>query len=160
MTGATRRLLRAGEQLPPFSLPGPDGPRKVPGAGNQASMLVFVHDRDCAACERYLDEIGAAVTGLGEWATRLLAVAPRGEPSSDRPFPVLVDEGGAVRRRLGIGDDEAAVLLADRWGELFEAATFGTEHDLPLPRQLIESAKILDVSCGECNVVSPEWRQA
>ncbi len=40
-----------------------------------------------------------------------------------------------------------------------EVATFGDDHGFPLPSQLVESAKIVDLSCGECNVPGPEWRQ-
>jgi len=47
--------------------------------------------------------------------------------------------------------------LADRWGEVFEAATVGADHGFPPAGQLVESAKIVDLSCGECNVPGPEW---
>jgi hypothetical protein len=81
---------------------------------------------------------------LDEWAARVHRID-------------LDDDG---RRKLGVRSDEAAVVLADRWGEVFEAATFDADHDFPTSRQLIESAKILDLSCGECNVPGKEWTEA
>ena len=72
---------------------------------------------------------------------------------------MTTDADGAARARLGLPPDDAAVLLTDRWGEVFEVATFDRQHDFPLPRQLVESSKIVDISCGECNVPAPEWRQ-
>lgn len=159
MSGAARRLIREGDIVPPLTLAPASGGAEVrlPG-GHQASLLVFAHPEACRPCADYLGELADAVEDLRGWGTRLVAVAPPDPP--DLPFPVVGDEGGAARRRLGIGDDEAAVVLADRWGEVFEVAAIDDAHDFPLPRHLIESAKIVDVSCGECNVPSPEWRNA
>lgn len=158
MTNSTRRLVRQGDILPPLTLE--DGDNRLSVPGNQATVLVLTH-RDCRDCAGYLTEVGAAVGDLKEWATRLIGVLPGGDPPADRhPFPVVVDGGGKARSRLGLPEDQAAVILADRWGEVFEVATFDRDHQLPLPSQLVESAKIVDMSCGECNVPGPEWREA
>jgi len=121
-------------------------------------LLVFAHPGPCTDCATYLDEISQVVDDLRSWGTRLVGVLPDGEDASPCPFPLLSDQSDEGRRRLGIGADEAAVILTDRWGEVFEVAAYGRDHDLPLPRQLIESAKIVDLTCGECNVPGPEWR--
>jgi len=80
-----------------------------------------------------------------------------GAPDLKLPFPLLRDDGGVTRQRLGIGGREAAVILADRWGEVFEATTVDDDHGFPPAGQLVESAKIVDLGCGECNAPSPEW---
>jgi len=157
MTGATRKVIGAGDLLPRLTLDGPDGPRSAPWPGNQATLLVLVHPGSCPECTGYLDEVAGAVDDLRSWGTQVVGVTSGSLP--DLPFVVLGDGDGACRRRLGIADGEAAVLLADRWGEVNEVATFGADHGFPLPRQLVESAKIVDVSCGECNVPGPEWRE-
>ena len=149
-------MIQTGQILPRLRLDGPDGSRNVPGPGNQSSLLVLLHPEPCGSCADYLSELADAVDDLRQWATSLVVVAPNG--SEVGRIPVLGDDGGDARRQLGIGQDEAAVILADRWGEAFEVATFGADHGFPLPSQLVESAKILDLSCGECNVPGVEWR--
>lgn len=156
MTGAIRRRISEGELLPRLTLAGPEGPRNTPWPGNLATVVVLVHPDACPECAAYLGEVGGAVVDLRSWGTQVVGVTS-GPLPDDLAFLVLGDQDGGGRRRLGILDDEAAVLLADRWGEVMEVATFGADHGFPLPRQLVESAKIVDVSCGECNVPGPEW---
>ncbi len=152
------RLIREGEILPRLILSGSDGPRHVPAPGGKALLLIFAHPGECEDCAIYLSELSEVVGDLQDWGTNLLWVVPGDEVAEVRPLPVLGDEDDAGRRRLGVGADDAAVILADRWGEVMEAATFGPDHRLPTPRQLVESAKIVDISCGECNVPGDEWR--
>jgi hypothetical protein len=159
MERTARQLIREREVLPRIVLPRADGQGAMALSGQQASLLVFVHPAPCEACNRFLVELAGAVDDLRAWATRPLAVAAEGDTAGDHPFPFLVDEDGAARRRLGIGEDEAAVILADQWGEVFEVATFGAAHGFPLAGHVVESAKIVDLSCGECNVPGPEWRR-
>jgi len=149
-------VISRADLLPPLTLAGPDGPWRVPGPGTLASALVFVHPGRCGPCTGYLAELDSIVDDIRSWGTQLLAVAVDGLDDRHR-FAVLLDEGGVARRRLGIGVD-AAVILADRWGEVMEATTIGPGHEFPLASQLVESAKIVDLSCGECNVPGPEWR--
>ena len=157
MTGTTRRLIKEREVLPRLTLPRAEGDGKMALTGQQSSLLVFVHPRPCDDCAAYLAELAGSLDDLRGWATRLLVVAGKVDVG-DQLFPVLRDDDGAARHRLGIGGEDAAVLLTDRWGEVFEVATFGPDHGFPLPRELVESAKIVDLSCGECNVPGPEWR--
>lgn len=159
MSNATRRLIRQGQILPPLALSTTEGERlAVPG--NQATILIFTHPGGCSECADYLIEAGTVAGDIGDWATRLVAVLPDGAGPDGLPFATTADPDGSARSRLGIPPGDAAVLLTDRWGEVFEVATFDADHDFPLPRQLVESSKIVDISCGECNVPSAEWRQA
>lgn len=160
MTASTGKLIQAGAILPRFDLTGADGTRATLLPSSQALLLVFVHSGPCSRCVSYLNEISGTVEDLRSWGTRLVGVVPESEDAAPGPFPVLRDEGDEGRRRLGVGAAEAAVILTDRWGEVFEVAAYGSDHGLPLPRQLIESAKIVDLTCGECNVPGPEWRDA
>ena len=155
-------MIQPGQILPRLRLNGSGGSRSVAGPGNQSSLLVYLHPEPCGPCASYVGELAEAVGDLREWATSLFVVGPSGQDEDAKAgsIPVLRDDDGEARRQLGIGQDEAAVILADRWGEAVEVAIFGADHGFPLPRQLVESAKILDLSCGECNVPSAEWRSA
>jgi len=156
VTNDPRHLIRVGEMLPRLALTGADGAAAPPLPATQASLLVLVHP-GCPECTTYLREVAEVVDDLRSWATRVLGVGTAAAPDPHLPFPLLGDEGGATRDRLGVGEGEAAVVLVDRWGEVFEAAAFGDDHGFPPAGQLVESAKIVDLSCGECNVPSPEW---
>ena len=153
----TQTLVHAGQILPRVTLDGADGPRLLARAGNRSVLVVYLHPEPCEPCAGYLAEVADALAELREWATAPVGVVPPAHGLDDPGFPLLHDDGEA-RRQLGIGTDEAAVILADRWGEVVEVATVGADHGFPLPRQLVESAKILDLSCGECNVPGAEWR--
>lgn len=159
MSNAARRLIRQGQILPPLALTTTQG-EQVSIPGNRATILVFTHPGGCPVCAGYLIEAGTVAGDLGDWATRLVAVLPAGDRLDRLPFAVTNDPDGRARSRLGIPPADAAVLLMDRWGEVFEVATFDADHDFPLPRQLVESSKIVDISCGECNVPGADWRES
>ena len=159
---ATGTLIQPGQSLPRLKLDSPDGPKHLTRSGTQSTLVVYLHPEPCQPCAGYLEELAPVAADLREWATSLVAVVPADQADQadqEGPFPLLHDDA-AARRQLGIGQDEAAVLLADRWGEVFEAAAVGADHGFPLPSQLVESAKILDLSCGECNVPGAEWRSS
>jgi len=160
VTEADRTSIRVGAILPRLALAGNDGPSSLTLPANRALLLVVLHPGGCTGCSTYLTEVAGIVDDLRDWGTRVVVVGVvSSAPCDDElPFPLLGDEGGA-RDRLGLGDD-AAVILADRWGEVMEVGTVGADHDFPLPAHLVESAKIVDLSCGECNVPSAEWREA
>lgn len=153
-------LIRAGQVLPRLPLVHADGAPAPLVPSSQALLLVFAHPGPCTSCAGYLDEVAGVVDDLRSWGTRILGVVQGGEDAAPGHLQVLRDQDGEGRRRLGVGADEAAVILTDRWGEVFEAAAYGRDHDLPQPHQLVESAKIVDLTCGECNVPGPEWREA
>lgn len=160
MTATAPKLIQAGSILPGLRLVAADGNHSALIPSSQALLLVFAHPGPCPRCASYLDEVRGAVDDLRSWGTRPIGVLSDGGDAAPGTVPLLRDEGDEGRRRLGIGAEEAAVILTDRWGEVFEVAVYGCDHDLPLPRQLIESAKIVDLTCGECNVPGPEWREA
>jgi hypothetical protein len=115
--------------------------------------------------------LGAAAEGLREWATRalIIVVAPRDVPAWTESVAsgvlLLADEAGAGRARLGVGNDEAAVLQADRWGAVYEVRLADSVDDaghdnLPSPAELVALAKFIDIQCPECEVPSKEWLSA
>jgi len=150
-------VIGVGEILPSLVFSGPGGEPVAPLPANQASLLVVVHPGSCPECATYLDEVAEVALDLRSWATRVVGVGTECAPDLHLPFPLLRDDAGVTRQRLRIGGQDATVILADRWGEVFEVATVGADHRFPPAGQLVESAKIVDLSCGECNVPGPEW---
>jgi len=97
---------------------------------------------------------------LGVWAGRPLVIVPASVENAARlvgsvdgvPFPVLADPDGDVRRRLGVPADRAALVIADRWGVVYNAVEADTARDLPPVDEVIEWVRYLATQCPECGV--------
>lgn len=61
---------------------------------------------------------------------------------------VLVDAERVLLDRVG-AIDGPVVLVADRYGQIFEIMQAGAEHALPEPRELEEWLKYLATQCPE-----------
>ena len=159
-------MTSIGAILPRVSFPRRDGPGTVALNNTTTATVVFVpHRHPCAACAAYLGELGAALGGLQEWATRAVVLMPAGlTASAERGVTLLDDASGVGRARLGIDDDQAAVIQADRWGAVYQAKAVGPEPgshvELPAPHELVGLAKFIDIQCPECEVPSKEWLAA
>jgi hypothetical protein len=132
--------------------------------GTQASVVFVPHREPCPSCTGYLDVLAAAASGLAEWATRALVLVTGGNAGGDRvpAGVVLLDDAAATgRARLHVGDDHAAVIQADRWGAVYQAAEVttisGSHAALPAAHDLVALAKLIDIQCPECEVPSKEW---
>jgi hypothetical protein len=135
--------------------------------GTRAAVVFVPHREPCPACSDYLDVLAAAASGLGEWATQALVLVTSGNVGGDRVRAgiVLLDDAAATgRAKLRVGDDHAAVMQADRWGAVYQAAevtSISASHAaLPAAHELIALAKLIDIQCPECEVPSKEWSAA
>jgi peroxiredoxin len=154
---SSREPLTAGDRLPDLTLPAaPDG-RPVPlrALGRVAPVVVQTHGAECAECRACLERLAGAGDAVREWDGRVVAVVPEGLDAADRlregsrlPFPVLADPERGLAERLGM--DDAAVLGADQWGELFLVAAAGDGHRLPDASEVVEWLRFLAVRCPEC----------
>jgi hypothetical protein len=155
--------LGTGASLPRLSLSRLDGPGRVAWSQGPMAAVVFVPHLDpCPECHVYLEELGAAASGLREWATRALILAGTNWPPESPPGVVpLDDRAGTGRGALGLDSGQAAVLQADRWGALYQSEIVGagaSHHDLPTAADLVAMAKYIDIQCPECGIPSREWQ--
>ncbi|MDP9072696.1 MAG: hypothetical protein M3N98_00745 [Actinomycetota bacterium] len=127
------------------------------GQGVQASVVVLPHLVRCADCEAYLTDLSAVSEDLRQWATRVLVVVPS-DASEVAGCTVLVDPDGAARARIGVADNDVAVIVADRYGAVYQVDAAGADHCLPAPAALVELAKFIDIQCPECGVPGAEWQ--
>lgn len=135
-----------------------------------ASAIFVPHRNPCLECHAYALQLARAVAGLEEWGSRLLLLVPSvpetafARAARGSGILLLDDAGGAGRTSLGVADDQAAVVQADRWGAIYETAAVGRSAahaaDLPAPEDLVAMAKFIDIQCPECGVPSKEWLQA
>lgn len=122
--------LRKGNSLPLLELPEAGGKtvRTWDYKGKRSLVLFLAHPPGCPSCEAEAAELAGAYGELTEAGAEVLAVLPASQAEAadwknrqDLPFPVLANEGGET--------GEAAVAVADRFGEVFGVA--GGEEDHP-----------------------------
>lgn len=170
---ASEPLLRPGDRLPPLTLEATGGRSiHLRAPSRDASVLVFPHSAECEDCRAYLRALSDEADELRQWYGRILAVLPpcpaaesaasNGE-ARDRSlaFPVLMDTSGEARERCGVAPGEAAILIADRYGEVYEATGAGAEHAFPSVRDVESWLRFLATQCPECGVIDEpgfgEW---
>jgi peroxiredoxin len=166
---ASTTVPREGLLAPNFELPRSDGGsvRLRSYRGRRGLAVLFTHGAACAACRHYLAGGLETYAAYAEETAELLAVVPDCAEAAAAlrhdlalPFPVLVDADGRAFTRYGLtlGGD-AAVLVADRYGEPRLWRVADADHDLPPHSTLLAELRYLALSCsGGCSV--PIWADA
>lgn len=65
---------------------------------------------------------------------------------------ILADPEGEAHRRCGVDEGVAALIVADRWGQIYAVERARTERELPGPREIEEWLRYLATQCPECGV--------
>ncbi len=136
-------LINPGRTLPDISLPDATGaPRRLRASGDRSVLLILVHD-GCEECEGWVAGLGGQRGEIETWkgkATIVSTAAGGGDP-----FPRLVDAEGRLASSVGV--TAPAVVIADQWGEIHEAA----EGHAFLPiESTVEWIRSLATQCPEC----------
>jgi hypothetical protein len=113
-------------------------------ASGATTVMVGVHSTACEGCRRYVDGLAASAPEFLAWDARLVIVVPGPGRFHARFGTVLADAG----RRI-CSPEDAAVVVADRYGQIFDESHAGGGHGLPEPRQLEEWLKFLGTLCPE-----------
>ncbi|HXG33448.1 MAG TPA: hypothetical protein VNJ11_08790 [Bryobacteraceae bacterium] len=140
--------IRRGDLLPDVALPLIRGGRIEPlrPAFGRTTVLLILHEPFCPSCQHYLDELGELSEEFSIWEGRLLVVAPDTSPAYRCPgfgLPVRDPENRLGTRGM------AYFLVADRYGQVWEAAPAGDSHPFPPPREITEWLKYLGTLCPE-----------
>lgn len=131
----------------PFDLRPSRGPR----------VFVTLHGPGCGDCLRYLEEIVTAREPVESWGGDVVVLSPAAADTDDAaltgsPFPVLKDP----EQVLSIG--RPAVVIADRWGEVYHASASEATHDPVAPEEVVEWVKFVAIQCPECEGPEGEWK--
>ncbi|MGH7538152.1 MAG: hypothetical protein ACREMF_05930, partial [Gemmatimonadales bacterium] len=164
MTALT--VARRGETLPGFTLSSKDDSSGSLESyrGRTNLVVVFAGDKlDGSSVTVMLDELVARADELTlEAAQVLVAVTsrPTAVPQRGRwAFPVLVDDGGRIHRSVGAADAAGrpapAVLVTDRFREIFAAYLPGLGSTLPGAKEILDWLVFINIQCPECGV--PDW---
>lgn len=155
-----------GDTLPPLELETQAGePFPVRTRARRTRVLVAGHGAGCEACRRYAERLAEAAAEFGRWDGEAIVVAGPGgggEPGAPRAAggaavegssrPALRDPEGAARRRLDVPEDRVALLVADRFGEVFLREEADEADALPEPDAVLEWLRYLATQCPECGV--------
>jgi peroxiredoxin len=138
--------------LQSFALETPEGREIRSQSYRQRSNLVllFHHGRDCARCHEMLADFDAGSEEIRDQSATILAIGPEAPAAS---FPMLLDSSGEVTARQGL--TVPAVVIVDRFGEIWAAWEGGADHRLPSSKDVIEWLEFLEVQCPECEPPEP-----
>jgi len=142
-------------EMPLFRLRSGDGQdRGTLDAWQRRDMVIaLLHGSDCQRCREFL--AGAAARAGAWWSEEIAFFAVQRAPSHPSVARyVLLDPDGArwaqVSRVAGVGGNRAAVVIANRFGELCAALD---PHSADAGEMLAEVESWLDLAqrqCGEC----------
>ncbi|HEX8693106.1 MAG TPA: redoxin domain-containing protein [Longimicrobium sp.] len=152
-----QELKLGARRLPDLRLPSaPAGaPTPLRPPGRVSPVLVLVHGAGCEGCRAWLRRLAASSDGIAEWDGRVVILVPESPDSAAamredgfESFTILADPDRTLAARLGTSG--AAVVIADQYGVIHEAADAGEGHDFPEPHEVVNWLQYLAVQCPEC----------
>jgi hypothetical protein len=169
MSTKDRPRLRAGDYLPPLELPAaPIGATfHLVTQGRDATVLLLV-PAQLEPWKSYLAALAATAAEIEQWYARILLVlhgdlrlARRLRELASAALTVLVDPQAETHRQSGVDPAHAALLIVDRYGQIYDAVEAARPDDLPSLADIQEWTKFLATQCPECGVIDEpghgEW---
>lgn len=161
-TGMIVRGPASGRSLVSFTLPDGDGHPVSSWSYRQRSNLVlfFHHGASCGTCRSVLQKLARHVDTLRDEEAGILAIGPD-QPSEARalavaltcPFPLLSDPSQRIVAQQGL--EPPALVVSDRFGEIWAAWSGGRGHELPDVDEIVRWLEFVEVQCPECGAA--EW---
>ena len=154
----------SGHHLQPFTLPDATGRTVQLWQYLQRSnvVLFFHHGVDCAACRAALQELATHTDAFSQEETTVLAIGPdqlaENQQLADQighPFPFLRDSTGQTVAQQEL--DIPALVIADRWGEIWAAWVGAADHRLPSWQEILQWLVFIEAQCPECTMI--EWTE-
>ena len=147
--------LTVADFLPYLDLPAPGGGTvALRHGGRHATALVVVHHAACEGCRRYVAQVAAAADDLAAWDGRVVVLVP-GRLAEAAALDSGVEPARAVKvapidaSHAAALVEGAGVVIADRYGHVYDVTSAGEGHALPAPRELEEWLKFLATQCPE-----------
>jgi hypothetical protein len=140
-------VLPGGEETPLWHRPS-DG----------SLVLAFLHGAGCHPCVEYATALAESSSTYRSWGGQAILVVSAAGPAARRlagrvPLRVAADPGGAARSRWRIGRRDAALVVTDRWRQVYAAWNAGGSHKLPSPSgEVADTLALIGIQCPECGV--------
>lgn len=148
-----------GGRLPPLVLPRARDGARVPWRAPQRGAPVVVFLAGIESGRDYVRRLGGRAAELRVWTGRPMVVLPVGARGGEEALgrqgegmELLADPDGEAHRRCGVGEGEAALFIADRWGQIYLAERAPAESELPNVGEVEEWLRYLSTQCPECGV--------
>jgi peroxiredoxin len=154
-----------GRMLQPFSLPKGDGTvvRLADYKQRRNVVLVLHHGNTCPSCRAFLVSLGERLASYAEAESVVLGISVDGREATGEltralrlPFDLLSDPSALVAAREQL--DIPALVIADRFGEVWAAWRAGERHAFPSSAEVGEWLQFVELQCRECE--APEWPSA
>lgn len=124
--------------------------------GRGPRIVLSLHQGYCERCRRYARSLGAIAGLVREWGGCILILVPAEAAQSFRA--TLPDQVRVLTDETASMAGDAAVVVADAWGEVYAAANAGAAHGLPPATDLAEWLKFIAIQCPECGAPEGGWR--
>lgn len=135
-------LINPPRMLPDIALPDQTGAaRRVRANGDRSVLLVLIHG-GCEECRAWVAKLAEKRNEIATWKGEVRVVA-RG--AAEHPFPVLLDPDARLAALVGVA--VPAVVIADQWGGIHEAAE---GHAFIPIESAVEWIRYLATECPEC----------
>ncbi len=155
--------LETGQIIPTFTLPGADGmPHSLWDYKQRENLvLLFTHSPTTTEARGLLRTFAQHYVDLREELCAILAITAatvidnlRAQEELHLPFALLADPKGEVFSRYTRWDDTTgtfnpSIVLADRYGALYQQWTAEGEANLPPVEELLESLRYLNKECTQ-----------
>jgi len=154
-------LIETGQIIPAFTLPGSDGMPHSPWTYQQREHLLLLFTRSTTDSETrgLLRAFAREYKSFREEECALLAISPdivfvnlQAQEELNPPFPLLADPKGEVISRYTRWDGATrmvmpSIVLADRYGALYQQWIEEREADLVSIEEILEVLRYLNRLC-------------
>jgi peroxiredoxin len=152
-------VLETGQIIPAFSLPGPDGMPHSPWDYKQREHLILLFVQSAQEGQDLLHTFARHYTEFRAEVCAILAITAepviknlQAQEELRLPFPLLSDPQGNVIARYTYWNSTThklhpCIVLADRYGALYQQETAAHEAELPAITEWLESLQYLNKLC-------------
>lgn len=161
MADTPQPLLETGQIIPAFTLPGADGMPYSPWAYKQREhlLLLFTRGANDSETRGLLHAFAHEYRAFRAEECAILAITPdtvitnlHMQEALHLPFPLLADPKGAViprytRWEQASKDVKPSIVLADRYGALYQQWVVVYEAALPSIQELLASLQYMNKLC-------------
>lgn len=152
-------VLETGQIIPAFSLPGPDGMPHSPWDYKQREHLLLLFVQNAKAGQDLLQMFARHYPDFREEVCAILAITAdpvivnlQEQEELRLPFPLLSDPQGNVIAHYTYWDSATrtlhpSIVLADRYGALYQQETAANVAELPAITEWLESLQYLNKLC-------------